>query len=303
MMNKGEKQEFEKGALYMLLSAFTLSLFTLFSKFGTEGIPYFLLVFLRFGIPFLLLLPFFMFSISFKDVFSKIDLKMQLMRGAFILLYQYSIFYYLMYSSLLDATVMQNTAPLIIPIFERVFFKHRFEKKTIMSILISFAGVLCVLQPTRALFGQLSIAALLIPLGQAGSQVLYSHQAKGDNQKYNLLFLFFIGTVVSGIVFLFCRAIFDVPGSLKGYTVWMWVNLLLLAVASLMNQTFRGLSYRHGKASALSPFLYASIVFSAIIDWVVFHRIPSWLSIVGALLVLVGGMIMIHHHKKKSAHG
>jgi drug/metabolite transporter (DMT)-like permease len=297
------KQEFEKGAFYMLLSAFTLSLFTLFSKFGTEGTPYFLLVFLRFAVPFLLILPLILCTTSLKDMFSKIDLKIQLLRSAFILLNQYSIFYYLIYSSVLDATVIQNTAPLLIPILERVFFKHRFEKKTIISILISFVGVLCILQPSRAIFGQLSIAALLIPFGQAGSQVLYSHQAKSENAKYNLFFLFFIGTAASGIVFLFCKAFFDVPGSLKGYTVWMWSNLLLLAVASVMNQTLRGISYRHGKASALSPFLYASIVFSAIIDWVVFHRIPSWLSVLGALLVLVGGMIMIQHHKRKKAHG
>jgi drug/metabolite transporter (DMT)-like permease len=48
----------------------------------------------------------------------------------------------------------------------------------------------------------------------------------------------------------------------------------------------------------LAPFLYLSIIISAIMDWVVFHRIPNGLSIVGAVLVISGGLIQIHTRKK-----
>ena len=294
------KGEFERGAFYMLLSALTLSLFTLSSKFGTDTTPYFLIVFLRFAAPLVVLIPFLFFTISFKDLFLKCNLKMQLLRIGCILIYQYSIFYYLMHAPLTDATVMQNTAPLFIPIFERVFFKHPFEKRTLLSILISFIGVLCVLQPHRSIFAELSVVGLLVPLGQAGSQVLYSHQAKSENQKFNLFHLYFLGTVASGIVFLFVKLFFGAEASLaplKGYTSWMWINLLFLAVTSILNQIFRGISYQHGKASAMAPFLYGSIIFSAIIDWAIFHHIPSWLSLVGAILVIAGGLIQLSQKK------
>ena len=111
----------------MLLSSVMLTFFTLFAKFGTDTTSYFLLIFLRFCIPLMLLLPYLLWTISIKELFLTNNFKMQLLRCGCILLYQYSIFYYLMYSTLLDATVMQNTAPLFMPILERVFFKHRFE--------------------------------------------------------------------------------------------------------------------------------------------------------------------------------
>ncbi len=230
------KEEFEKGAFFMLLSSATLSLFTLFAKFGTENTSYFLLIFLRFAIPLLMILPYIFWTISVKELFLKSNLKLQLLRSGCILIYQYAIFYYLMKTSLLDATVMQNTAPLFMPILERIFFKHPFEKKVILTIGISFLGVLCILQPNSSIFGQLSIAGFLAALGQAGSQVLFRHQAKHENQKSTLFYLYFLSSVVSGVVFIFARELFGEKGTLENYTPLLWINLLGLGLATTLNQ-------------------------------------------------------------------
>lgn len=281
----------------MLLSAATLSFFTLFAKFSIDSTSYFLLIFLRFAIPLVLLVPYLLWSTSIKELFLKSNFKMQLLRGSCILVYQYSIFYYLMYSSLLDATVLQNTAPLFMPILERLFFKHRFEKKVFLSIFISFVGVLCILQPDRSIFAKLSIAGFLAPLGQAGSQVLYGHQAKHENQKSTLLYQFFFCSVVSAIVFVFFKEFFGEANSLEHYSPLLWVNIICLGVASILNQSFRGAAYKHGRASALAPFLYGSIIFSAVLDWAIFHYLPNWLSLVGAILVIAGGLIQVYKRR------
>lgn len=281
----------------MLLSSVMLSIFTLFAKYGTESISYFLLIFLRFVIPLFLLMPFLLWKMSFKELLST-NFKMQLLRSCCILIYQYSIFYYLMYSStLLDATVMQNTAPLFMPILERIFFKHRFEKRVILSILISFAGVLCILQPDTSIFAKLSIAGFLAPLGQAGSQVLYGHQAKSEDQRSNLFYQFFLCSFVSAIVFVFSQEIFEVKSFPENLSVLIWLNIIGLGVASVINQSFRGLAYRHGKASALASFLYVSIIFSALLDWTIFHHLPNWLSLIGTILVILGGLIQVYKKK------
>ena len=54
----------------------------------------------------------------------------------------------------------------------------------------------------------------------------------------------------------------------------------------------------HGKASALAPFLYVSIIISALLDWAIFHHLPNWLSLVGAILVICGGLVQIYKRKK-----
>ena len=189
----------------MLMSSVMLSFFTLFAKFGTQSISYFFLTFLRFGVPLAILFPYLLTKCNFKEIFGTSNLKLQMLRAGCILLYQYSIFYYLTRNTLLNTTVLQNSAPLLIPILERLFFKHPIKLRTVISIVISFFGVLCILQPDREIWETMSIAALLAPLGQAGSQVLYSHQAKRENQNVNLFYLFFLSTLFSGIVFLFAK--------------------------------------------------------------------------------------------------
>jgi drug/metabolite transporter (DMT)-like permease len=288
------KEEFRKGAFYMLLSSVMLSFFTLFSKFGLENIPYFLLIFLRFGIPFLLIVPFLMWKTSIKELFHISNLKIQLLRTGCILLYQYSIFYYLIHASVLDATVLQNTAPLFMPLLERLFFKHRFHLKSLVSMIISFFGVLCILQPGKEIFGQLSIAGLLAPLGQAGSQVLFGHQARNENQKTNLFYLFFLSSLFSGLIFLFSEEFLSEKNMWENHSLLSWATLLGISVASIFNQSFRAIAYLHGRASALAPFLYFSLIFSGILDWAIFHHLPNWLSLLGTVLVMSGGIIQIY---------
>jgi drug/metabolite transporter (DMT)-like permease len=298
---KGSKEEFEKGAFYMLLSAVTLSCFTLFAKFAIENTSYFLLIFLRFGIPLVLLVPYLLWSASsIKELFLLSNFKMQILRCGCLLVYQYSIFYYLMHSTLLDATVMQNTAPLFMPVLERIFFKHPFEKKVIFSIVISFVGVLCILQPDQSIFAKLSIAGFLAPLGQAGSQVLYGHQAKHENQKSNLFYLFFLCSLVSVIVFVVSKEFFGEVASFEHYSSLLWVNIICLGVASILNQLLRGEAYKHGKVSALAPFLYFSIIVSVILDWAIFHHLPNRLSLIGAILVVAGGWIQVYKTSSSS---
>ena len=293
-------REFERGALYMTASAVMLSVFTLFGKFGTANLPFFLLVFFRFAVPFILLLPFLLWRHTVHDLFIVKNLKLQFLRAACTLVYQYSLFYYLLHASVLDATVLQNTAPLLLPVLEWFFFKMRFSFKAMISIFISFVGVLCILQPDRELIGSLSVAGLFAILGQAGSQVLYGHQARNENQSSSLFYFFFLSAVVSGVVYL-CSGEFLVehPMLESAGASWIYLNAIALGLASIFNQSFRGLAYKHGKASSLAPFLYLSLISSGFLDWLIFHQLPNLLSIVGAILVCLGGLIQVYHSRMK----
>lgn len=290
-------EEFRKGAFFMLISSMLLSLFSLFGKFAVEDTPFFLLTFLRFSIPLAIMLPYFLWTSSFKELFFTRRLKLQFLRCLCILVYQYSIFYYLIHSSLLNATVLQNTFPLFLPVLERVFFKHRFNSREIISMLVCFAGVLCILQPNVGLFEGLSIVVILAPLSQAGSQILFAHQSRSENPKSTLFYLYFLSSIGTAIIYFFSAEFFAVKGSLVNYTLLAWANIIALGVVSIFNQYFRGKAYEHCKPSSLSPFLYFSLIFSAVLDWAIFHRLPNWLSVLGALLVISGGLIQVYRKK------
>ncbi len=291
------RDEMWMGMAYMLISSVLLSLFSLFGKFAIEETPFFLLTALRFIIPLLIMIPYFLWTSSFKELFLSSNFKLQLLRALCMLVYQYTIFYYLTFSSLLNATILQNTFPLFLPILEKLFFKHHFNKREIVSILICFAGVLCILQPDRGILEGLSLFVILAPLSQAGSQMLYAHQARQENQKSTLFYLYFLCSIATTAIYFFSPEHVNLGSSMVRFSLWTWITIMCLGVVSIFNQYYRGKAYSFAKPSSLSPFLYFSLIVSGFLDWVIFHQFPNWLSAVGAFLVIAGGMIQLYERK------
>lgn len=280
-------------------SALMLSLFSLFGKLSIDNLPFFLLVFLRFAVPFVLVTCFLLWNGQLKGLVIKDRLSLHCLRVGFSLIYQYSIFYYLTQASLLDATVLQNTAPLFIPLLDWVFFKVRPDLKAIASILIAFVGVICILQPDRGVFARLSFIGLLAPLGQAGSQVLYGRQSRNENQSITLFYFFFFSTVIAGIIFVCSGEFLDLGEMREKQSFLTYSSVFAIGVVSIFNQSLRGKAYQFAKPSHLVPFLYLSLIFSSILDWILFHHLPNLFSIVGAILVMISGIFQVYHNKKQ----
>ncbi len=215
--------------MYMLISAVGLSFFTLFAKLGNTNIPFMVLTWLRFFVPLLLVLPFLFFSGSYKTVSLFHIPSNQILRSLCVCVAQYSIFYYLTKSSLLNATVLLNTGPLFIPILERIFYKHEIEKSTWVSLFLCLAGVIFILQPDRDILSVISLIGLIAGLGQAGSQVLYGKNAHKEKNDVNLFYLFFLAPFSA--CFLYYYGLFFPKQSLGirfcrwDYIPVLWISL------------------------------------------------------------------------------
>jgi S-adenosylmethionine uptake transporter len=212
------------------------------------------------------------------------------------------VFYYLLYGSLLDITVLLNLSPIIVALLERIIFKHPIHKSVAISLLVSFVGALCVLQPDKGIFSLLSFVGLIAALASGTSQVVYGHNARKEPTSVSLFYLFFIGSIVSFLVLLIYQAFANesVVKATSSFLFGDWAPLLFLLALSLCtitNQSFRGLAYQHGRPAVLAPFLYFSVFFSALFDWLIFHNTLNTLEIVGILLILLGGFLQIFLRK------
>ncbi len=68
---------------------------------------------------------------------------------------------------------------------------------------------------------------------------------------------------------------------------------MLFAIASLANQMSRAKAYSLiNKAGSLAPFLYSSLIFSTIIDWIWLDITPGLNVYLGLGLVIFSGVIM-----------
>jgi drug/metabolite transporter (DMT)-like permease len=298
---------FEKGVLFMLLSAVGLSFFTLFAKLGIESVSFFFLAFLRFIVPLILIMPYVLWRGFLKEGFQLEGLLLQLGRIGCVLIYQYGIFYYLTKESLFNATVLQNTAPLFIPFLDRIFLRYPIRKTTMFSIALSFIGIVLILNPNRGLFHWLSLIGIIAAMGLAGSQFLYGLHSKKEKNDANLFYYYLAASCCSFIVFLVIalwkgQLTFDLS-SLTAAPLSFYLSLLALSVCSIFNQSFRGLAYRHGRPSVLAPFFYISVLLSGILDWLVFDRIPSHIVLLGAFFVISGGIVQYFAFKTAEGKG
>lgn len=67
---------------------------------------------------------------------------------------------------------------------------------------------------------------------------------------------------------------------------WPW--LVAVGVAQLSSQVLIIVGYRYAPAEKLGPFIYSVIVFTALIDWLVWHHRPALSTYAGMALVIGG---------------
>lgn len=287
---------YEWGVWWMILSATCLSISFLFLKINLSYINYFFLLFLRFFIPFLIVISIILLRSRWQVLKILPRFSIQLLRCTCILVSQYAIAFYLTQNTLLNATVLLNASPLFVPLLEWIFLGHPPGKSTMIGALLAFFGVILVLQPDSSLFSSLSAIGLLAALGQAGSQVLFGLKGKKENVLSNLFYLFLFTSLFSGI-FLLGRLYFGIDKEsaqqIENLNWIIYLNLLFMAVGTLFNQYFRGLAYRCARPSTLATFLYFSVLVSFLFDWLIFKNFPTMLSIVGGCLIILGGILKI----------
>ena len=273
----------------MLLSAAGLSLTGLFGKLGRDVFFLASLVFWRYLSSFLLCLLLFSALGKLRGLFNKSTFKLHFLRAFFVLCAQYSFYYYIQKSSLLNATVLLNLGPLFIPIIEWGILRKRVGKSSWIGVMVSLFGAILILQPDQNIFTLTSMIGLFAGISQGASQVVFGLNSKTEKADHSVLILFSLCTLFSFFPYLIEGKTWARPPD------WTWAVCLILAltVASIGNQLFRALAYQHGTPSRLASFLYFSVIFAGFWDWAVFGKIPNLLSILGALLVMFGAVLKI----------
>lgn len=290
----------------MLLSATGLSVVGLLGKLGLGKLSLTGLIFWRFFASFIICLLFVHLTGRLKSgadaagEFQKLargskspfmaGWGIHLLRAFFVLSAQYSFFYYIQHNPLMNGMVLLNTGPLLIPLIEWGVMRNKVGRSTWIGVIVSFVGVLCVLQPDSGIFSLMSLVGLFAGISQGASQVVFGITAKSENPDLSVLYLFFFSALLSLVPYLLLAPSWVIGKEGSGLALLL---ILSLGVASVCNQIFRAVAYQHGTPSRLSPFFYVSVLLGGLFDWTFFGNIPNTLSLIGAGLVILGGVLKI----------
>ena len=193
-------------------------------------------------------------------------------------------FYVLHYTNLANATLLVMSAPLYVAILARLFLNVRTNWVVWVGIIITFVGISLVLHPDghilkwAALIGVLS--GVLQGISNLAQRQVFAYQT--TNQ---VLFYYYVVVVVFfGIVMPFY---WHQPDFVQG------VKLLGVAVFGWLFTTFYTIAFKYAPARYLAPFSLTSIVFAGLCDWLIWAQVPSVMVCVGAIIVIVGLVLIV----------
>ncbi len=257
------------------------------SKLVSRQVPTFTILFFQNSIGLLLCLPQTM-SKGWSSL--KTDKwRLHLARDLFGLLIFFFLFSSLKRIPLVDGILLNNTAPLWIPLIALVWLRTRMENHVWWGIIVGFIGIIFILKPSSE---ALSVGALLgLASGIcAGITILLIGKLSHTEPTHRTIFYyFFVGMIVSAPLAFFR---FIIP------TTMDFLYLLGVGLFVFFAQTLLTYSFQHAKASIIAPITYVVVVYSGIFDWLIWNHLPDLFTLIGVLLVVTGAFLAIHFERR-----
>jgi drug/metabolite transporter (DMT)-like permease len=196
----------------------------------------------------------------------------------------YALFFAITRIPLANATLLTYSAPLWMPLIAWAVSRQRVSRATWIGAGIGFAGVILVLQPQGHSFSVGELSALAGALFLAVAMMSVRWLGATEPVIRILFYYFLLATVMSVPI-----AVLDwepIPA-----TTWIW--LVCLGFAQLFSQLLIVVAYRYASAEKVGPFIYSVIVFTALIDWIVWDHPPTLFMYLGMALVVGGGLVAV----------
>ncbi len=196
----------------------------------------------------------------------------------------YALFFAITQVPLANATLLTYSAPLWMPFIAWAVTRQPVARATWIGAGIGFVGVALVLRPQGHGFGLGELAALSGAAFLAVAMMSVRWLGSTEPMIRILFYYFLLSTALSIPI-----AAFDwrpIP-----ITLWPW--LLALGLAQLASQVLIVVAYRYASAEKVGPFIYSVIVFTALIDWIVWQHRPTLLACLGMSLVVGGGLVAV----------
>lgn len=274
------------GVSFALISTFLYSSLTAVIKIDAGTLPLPMIVFMQMAVG-LLVAVLFLFRQgmhSFRRVAKTQKIFLHLSRAICGLGVNYCMFFSVKYMPLVNAVLLANTTPLIVPFIAYILYSQPINHRLWVPMLVGFVGVLLVMNPDSSIFNPVSFMALGTAVCIAMAISLVKKISVTDSMETTTFYFFLLGTIMSGIL------------SIK---YWISIPLPIWGALGLIGLMYAGSQYsimaalRYSSAQLVSCMLYTNIVFSVFISAIVWHISPSLMISIGVLLTVIGGIFCI----------
>lgn len=285
-----ESKSVTKGVIAALISFFFLSSLGVLVKLsGKEGGGLWWILFIQYATALILAL-----VISARERFKNLkpaNYKYEFIRASVGMISFACFAFAATEASLVDASLLQNTAPIFIPIIALVWLKDTIEKRIWIGVVIGFIGIIFIIRPDSTVFKAANIIGLTSGILLAVAYIAMKIITKTDGFK-TILFYYSVTAVI-----------ISAPFGIINWTnppLMGWIYAICSGVSLIIYLNMLQYAYKHIEPNKLSPFNYTVVLFTGLLDWWIFNHIPGFMTLIGMAIVCTGGIIAIIHHEKNN---
>lgn len=204
-----------------------------------------------------------------------------------------------------EVTAIGYATPMFTVIFAALFLGERVRLFRLSAVALGLIGVMIVIAPRLSVDANFSATATYGALMVLAASILRSlvqiHVRRLVQTDSTSAIVFYFSLTAT------CLSLLTLPlGWLIQTPALTWTApgievLGLIICAGLIGGVAQILvtsSFRFGSASMLAPFDYSSMIFASLIGWVVFSEVPTATILLGAGLVIAGGVLIIWRERQ-----
>ena len=220
------------------------------------------------------------------------NFKIQILRSLLMVTATFFMFNSLQRFDLVDIYVVFFSAPLIVAILSAYFLKDVLSVRGFLLMLLSFGSIVYSLGPSMKVLSPELIFPLVPPLCWALYQ-FFTKLISGNNDPFAAVFYTaIIGTIVSSVYISFNW----VPLEKNIY----WIPLIIMGIAGFVSHFILIYAIQLSNLSFVTNFQYSQLLWSTIINFLIFGVPFDLNKIFGVIGIIVFGILFIRTEGKKN---
>ena len=220
------------------------------------------------------------------------NFKIQILRSLLMVTATFFMFNSLQRFDLVDIYVVFFSAPLIVAILSAYFLKDVLSVKGFLLMLLSFGSIIYSLGPSMKVLSPELIFPLVPPLCWALYQ-FFTKLISGNNDPFAAVFYTaIIGTIVSSVYISFNW----IPLEKNIY----WIPLIIMGIAGFVSHFILIYAIQLSNLSFVTNFQYSQLLWSTIINFLIFGVPFDLNKIFGVIGIIVFGILFIRTEGKKN---
>ncbi|CUH76816.1 carboxylate/amino acid/amine transporter [Tritonibacter multivorans] len=187
------------------------------------------------------------------------------------------------YIPLADATAISFLNPIFGMLFAIPFLGERIGPWRWLAAALAIFGAMVLLRPTPDSFQPAALLALGAAVG-LGAELIFIKKLAGREPPLQVLWVNnLIGLGISSVV---AFSFWQMPSPAQ------WAVMIGLGLIMACAQICFVNAMARAEASFVAPFTYATLVFAALYDAVAFGQLPDFVTVIGAGIILTGGVLL-----------